>query len=59
MPASSSTKPTRQLEPIDGVIRLAGWPECLADKDVAAAIKGAAYEGYEQKAGRRVGVYRV
>ena len=40
------------------MIRLAGWPDCLADKDVAAAIKGAVYEGYEQKAGARVGVYR-
>lgn len=54
-------KPTqsRHLEPIGGVIRLEGWPDCLADKDVATAIKGAAYEGYEQKAGARVGVYRV
>ena len=41
------------------MIRLAGWPDCLPDKDVAAAIKGAVYEGYEQKAGQRVGVYRV
>jgi hypothetical protein len=41
------------------VIRLANWPTCLADKDVALAIKGATYEGYEQKAGQRVGVYRV
>jgi hypothetical protein len=56
---AGSTKPTQQFKPIDGVIRLAGWPDCLADKDVAAAIKGAVYEGYEQKAGARVGVYRV
>lgn len=41
------------------MIRITGWPECLADADVAAAIKGAVYEGYEQKAGQRVGVYRV
>ena len=41
------------------MIRLTGWPECLHDKDVAAAIKDAAYEGYEQKAGQRVGIYRV
>ena len=41
------------------MIRLTGWPECLADKDVAAAIKDAVYEGYEQKAGQRVGIYRV
>ena len=59
MPASGVTKPSKRLEPIDGVIRLAGWPDCLPDKDVAAAIKGAVYEGYEQKAGQRVGVYRV
>ena len=58
---AGATKPTqpRHLEPIDGVIRLAGWPDCLADKDVADAIKGAVYEAYEQKAGQRVGVYRV
>ena len=41
------------------MIRLSGWPDCLADKDVAAAIKGAVYEGYQQKAGQRVGVYLV
>lgn len=41
------------------MIRLAGWPDCLADKDVAAQLEGAVYEGYEQKAGQRVGVYRV
>jgi hypothetical protein len=31
----------------------------LADKDVAESIKDTAYEGYEQKAGQRVGIYRV
>jgi hypothetical protein len=41
------------------VIRLADWPDCLADAEVAAAIKGAVYEGYEQEQGARVGVYRV
>ena len=41
------------------MIRVPGWPECLADKDVAEAIKGAVYEGYVQKAGQRVGIYRV
>jgi hypothetical protein len=40
------------------MIRLADWPECLADKAVAASIKGAAYEGYEQKHGRKTGLYR-
>jgi len=40
------------------VIRLANWPNCLADKAVAASIEGAAYEGYEQKAGQRTGIYR-
>jgi hypothetical protein len=42
----------------DGRLRVPGWPECLADKDVAAAIKDAVYEGYEQKAGQRTGIYR-
>ena len=42
----------------DGLLRLADWPACLADEDVAAAIKGAAYEGYEQKHGRKTGLYR-
>jgi hypothetical protein len=56
---SGSTKPTRQPEPIDGAIRLPGWPECLADEAVAASIKSAVYEGYEQKSGRRTGIYRV
>jgi hypothetical protein len=41
------------------VIRLANWPGCLKDEDVAASIKGALYEGYEQKQGRRTGIYRV
>lgn len=49
----------RRLEPIDGVIRLPNWPDCLADKDIAVAIKGAVYEGYEQKSGKCTGVYRV
>jgi hypothetical protein len=40
------------------MIRLADWPECLADKAVAASIKGAAYEGYEQEHGRKTGLYR-
>jgi hypothetical protein len=40
------------------VIRLAHWPECLADKDVADLVAGAVYEGYEQKAGKRTGIYR-
>jgi hypothetical protein len=38
---------------------LAGWPACLADPNQAAAIKGAAYEGYEQKNGRKIGLYRL
>ena len=58
-PVCGATKPTQQPKPIGGVIRVAGWPDCLADKDVAATIKGAVYEGYEQKAGQRVGIYRV
>jgi hypothetical protein len=41
------------------VIRIAGWPECLADKAVAASIKDAAFEGYEQEKGQRTGIYRV
>jgi hypothetical protein len=41
------------------VIRLANWPDCLGDKDVAESVKGAAYEGYEQKAGKRTGIYRA
>ena len=41
------------------MIRLTGWPESLADKDVAEAVKGAAFEGYEQEQGSKVGVYRV
>jgi hypothetical protein len=40
------------------VIRLANWPDCLADKAVAASIGGALFEGYEQKAGQRTGIYR-
>jgi hypothetical protein len=42
-----------------GLVRVANWPTALADKDVAEVIKGAVYQGYEQKAGQRVGVYRV
>jgi hypothetical protein len=42
-----------------GLVRVANWPAALADKDVAEFIKDAAYEGYEQKAGHRVGIYRV
>jgi Tfp pilus assembly major pilin PilA len=41
------------------MIRLADWPACLADEAIAAAIKGAAYEGYEQKNGRKTGLYRI
>jgi hypothetical protein len=41
------------------LIRLPGWPECLADGDVAAAIKDAVYEGYEQEQGTKTGIYRV
>ncbi len=40
------------------MIRLTGWPACLADKDVAATIEGAIYEGYEQEQGQRTGLYR-
>jgi hypothetical protein len=31
----------------------------LADKDIAEAVKGAAYEGYEQKSGKRTAIFRV
>ena len=55
---AGATKPIQPLEPIDGVIRLANWPECLADKAVAASIEGATFEGYEQKSGQRTGIYR-
>lgn len=41
------------------MIRLEGWPECLADKAVAAQLEDAVFEGYEQKAGRRTGIYRL
>lgn len=44
---------------MDGVIRVENWPDCLADKAVAAAVKDAKFEGYEQDAGRRTGIYRV
>ena len=43
--AVGSTKPSLLPSP-DGLLRLADWPACLADEDIAAAIKGAAYEGY-------------
>jgi hypothetical protein len=39
-------------------VRLPGWPECLADKAIAASIEGAAFEGYEQEQGQRTGLYR-
>jgi hypothetical protein len=38
---------------------LTGWPECLADKDTAALVKDAVFEGYEQEQGQRVGLYRL
>ena len=41
------------------MIRVENWPSALADKAIAAQLEGATYEGYEQKAGQRVGVYRV
>jgi hypothetical protein len=41
------------------VIRLANWPDCLKDEDIAASIKGATLEGYDQKSGKRTGIYRV
>jgi hypothetical protein len=41
------------------VIRLANWPDCLKDEGIAASVEGAAFEGYEQKSGRRTGIYRV
>jgi hypothetical protein len=41
------------------VIRLADWPDCLKDEDVAASIEGAVFEGYEQDQGHRTGIYRV
>jgi hypothetical protein len=50
------TKPT---QPFDGRLRLTGWPECLADKDTAALVKDAVFEGYEQEQGQRVGLYRL
>jgi hypothetical protein len=53
-----ATKPTPQLEPIAGLIRVPGWPDCLADKAIAAQLKGAAFEGYEQDKGQRTGIYR-
>jgi hypothetical protein len=40
------------------VIRLPNWPDCLADKAVAASIEGAAFEGYEQEQGQRTAIYR-
>lgn len=41
------------------MIRLTGWPECLADKAIAAQLEGAVYEGYEQEQGTKTGLYRV
>jgi len=41
------------------VIRLANWPDCLNDEDVAASVEGAVYEGYEQKSGHCTGIYRA
>jgi hypothetical protein len=41
------------------VIRLPNWPDCLADKAVAASVEGASFEGYEQDQGQRTGIYRV
>jgi len=41
------------------VIRLTNWPDCLSDKAVSASIEGAVFEGYEQKAGKRTGIYRL
>jgi hypothetical protein len=55
---AGSTKPTPQLEPIAGLIRVPGWPDCLADKSIAAQLEGAAFEGYEQEQGQRTGIYR-
>jgi hypothetical protein len=31
----------------------------LADKDTAALVKGAVFEGYEQEQGQRVGLYQL
>ncbi len=41
------------------MIRLPNWPDCLADKAVAASIEGAVFEGYEQKSGKRTAIFRV
>jgi hypothetical protein len=41
------------------VIRLTGWPACLADKAIAAQLEGSVYEGYEQEQGTKTGLYRV
>ena len=41
------------------MIRLTGWPDCLADKAIAAQLEGAVYEGYEQEQGTKTGLYRV
>jgi hypothetical protein len=59
VPASGATKPTRRPKPLDGVIRLANWPECLKDEGIAASVEGAVYEGYEQEQGQRTGIYRA
>lgn len=41
------------------MLRLIDWPACLGEEDVAAMVKDAIYEGYEQKAGRKIGLYRL
>jgi hypothetical protein len=41
------------------VIRLANWPDCLKDEDIAASVEGAVFEGYEQEKGQRTGIYRA
>ena len=41
-----------------GFVQVPNWPAALEDPDVADAIKDAVYEGYEQKAGARTGIYR-
>jgi hypothetical protein len=58
VPAPGATKRIRPQRP-SGVIRLANWPDCLKDKDIAASVEGAVYEGYEQEQGQRTGIYRA
>jgi hypothetical protein len=57
--STSVVGPTKPTRPLDGRLRLTGWPACLADKDTAALVAGAVFEGYEQKQGQRVGLYRL